>query len=310
MVNPETSKPIVGILETKLELKTGLAILLTIASMSTFALTDSLTKYLTMSHSTMQIVWVRYGFFLLAALVLISFKRSPIKAMATKRPIMNFIRAIVLVLEINAAVIAFSLLSQAVTTTLILTFPLFVTLLSGLVLSERVGIHRIMATITGFLGVLLVLRPGLDIFDPAMLFGLLTGFLFAVYNLMTRHLSKTEAADTQLLWVGLIGFICLSIAGPFIWQAVSLKDFALMGVLGLGTMFAHYALIYALKLAPAPIIQPFTFTLLLGGILCSYIFFNEIPDNISLIGAAIIMAAGVYTIIREGYRRKHPEASD
>lgn len=281
-----------------------LAILLTITAMVIFGIMDGFTKYLGQSYHPLQIIWMRFCVFTSVA-ILISFRhQGPLSLLKATHKWRHLARGLLFVIEILIAAYSFSILPLAIAQTMILTFPLFISLLSGVLLKEYVGPHRRAAIIAGFFGVLIILRPGFDDFNPNLLIGLFCGFLFASYNLATRDLSRFSSSPSMLLSAALIAWLVSTPLVGLVWRTPNSTDLLIMLTLGGFSLIGHYALIISLSLAPTPLLQPFNYFLLVTGLLVGYFGFGEILDAMSLFGAALIVASGLYTFWRESKRLK------
>jgi drug/metabolite transporter (DMT)-like permease len=155
----------------------------------------------------------------------------------------------------------------------------------------------------GFIGVLVILRPGIGVVHPAALVALLSVLLYAHYQVLTRMVGRFDAAETSLLWQLVVGSLALSLVAPFAWKAPAAEHWPLFVVLAALGGLGHYCMVKALQLAPAVIVQPFSYTLLLWAVVIGYVGFGDLPDRWTLLGAAVIVAAGTYTTVREHRRR-------
>ena len=177
--------------------------------------------------------------------------------------------------------------------------PLAVTALCGPLLGERVGPWRWAAVGVGFVGVLIILRPGLGVTQPAALIVLAAVLLYALYQILTRMVGQVDSAETTLLWQLLVGAAVLGLVVPFVWRMPAPEHwptFILVAALG---GVAHWAMIRALQLAPAASIQPFTYTLLIWAVVIGWVGFGDLPDAWTLLGASAIVGAGIFTALRE-----------
>jgi drug/metabolite transporter (DMT)-like permease len=224
-------------------------------------------------------------------------------SLRSTRPWLQLLRSSLLVLEIGLVIWCFGRMPLADAHALLALTPLAVTALAVPILGEQVGPRRWAAVAVGFAGVMVILRPGLGVVQPAALVVLVAVLLYALYQVLTRMVGRSDSAQTSLLWQLLVGAILTSFLVPFAWRAPDPAHwplFALVAALG-GT--AHYCMIRALQLAPAAVIQPFSYTLLLWAVVIGYLGFGDLPDAWTLIGAGIIVAAGIYTAFREAARR-------
>ena len=274
-----------------------------------FACMDGINKSLVADYSTVQILWVRYVFFLAFAL-LIARRRGLRIVFQTRHLGLQLGRSFVLVAEKAAFVIAWSYLSLADTHAIGAISPLLVTVFAGLLLKERVGLPRALAVATGFAGVLLIIRPGVGTISTAAAIPLTAAALFAAYQLLTRAVSRDDEADTSLLYSGLVGALVLSVIGPFDWRPPTPVDWGLLLIVALIGSGAHFALIKALQFAPASALQPFSYSLFLWAVLVGFVGFDDLPDLWTVAGGIVVIASGLYIIRHEHVREVAVAAAD
>jgi drug/metabolite transporter (DMT)-like permease len=278
-------------------------ILLALSAMLMFGLMDAASKYLSARYPTPQIIWLRYVFTIPLVLLVLA-PQGISRSVRSARPGLQILRSCLLVLEIGLVVWCFGQMPLADVHALLALTPLAVTALSVPILGERVGASRWAAVGVGFLGVMIILRPGLSVVQPAALVVLASVLLYGPYQVLTRMVGRSDSAQTSLLWQLVIGAALVSFVVPFAWRVPEPQHwplFVMVAALG-GT--AHYLMIRALQLAPAAVIQPFSYTLLLWAVVIGYIGFGDLPDIWTLAGAAAIVGAGVFTAVRE--HRLHP----
>ena len=168
--------------------------------------------------------------------------------------------------------------------------------LSALILRENVNLKTWVAIFLGFIGVLIIMRPGLSIFDPMSLIPLGGAFFLSIYQIVTRKASEKDSNETSLFYTSIVGIFFMGIIGYNYWQP--LMDLSLYFFLAIGIFFSLglYFQIIALSLARAGIIQPFHYTLIFWAIILGYLFYNDLPDIPTIIGAIIITVSGIYTL--------------
>lgn len=277
-------------------------ILITLLAMFLFGLMDAGSKYLATRYPTAQIIWLRYLFTVPLLLATIA-PRGVGRYLRSRRPGLQLLRGLILVVEIGLVVWTFGQMPLADVHAILALTPLVVTALSVPLLKEQVGPRRWAAVAVGFVGVLIVLRPGLGVIHPAALVALLSVLLYALYQILTRLVGQVDAAETTLLWQLVVGTLVAGCVVPFVWQWPAPADwpvFVLLAVLG---GLGHYGMIRAIQLASAVIIQPFSYTLLIWAVVIGYLGFGDLPDIWMLLGATVIVAAGIYTAVREHRRR-------
>jgi drug/metabolite transporter (DMT)-like permease len=167
--------------------------------------------------------------------------------------------------------------------------------LGVLFLGERAGLARWLAVAAGFVGVMLIVRPGFRTIDWPLLIPLAGALLWATYQLLTRLSARFDTPDTSLLWSALVAFVATTFVGPLDWTWPTPAAWALMAVISLIGAVAHYALIKALDYAEAGAVQPYAYTLLVWATLLGWLVFGDIPDGWTILGAAIVVASGLYT---------------
>ncbi|MGB7270582.1 MAG: DMT family transporter, partial [Albidovulum sp.] len=177
-------------------------------------------------------------------------------------------------------------------------YPLLVAALSGPVLRERVGWRRWTAIAIGFVGILVVLQPGLRVFSPIALIPLLAATLFALYGLLTRFVAQKDAASVSFFWVGIIGVVAMTPIGLWHWQAMARPDWIWMAVLCVTAATGHYLMIRAYEVAEASAIQPFAYLQLVFIAILGVVVFDETLRMNVIIGAGIVVAAGLFTLWR------------
>lgn len=273
-----------------------------------FAGMDAVSKLLTTEYSVAQILWIRFAFFAgFATLLAWRHSRSAdgsgiVAQFRTRRPVFQIARALLLVAEIGCFILGFRYLQLAESHSIGAIFPLIITALSALWLGEQVGMRRWTAVCIGFLGMLVILRPGLAVFDPAALLPLAGATMFAVYQVMTKVIGRTDSMETILLYTGWVGFAAMTLFGPFDWVWPDPRGWGLLVLAGLLGAIGHATVIKALQLAPASVLQPFNYTLLVWATAIGFVVFGDLPDLWTVVGAAIIVASGLYVWWRERVR--------
>lgn len=273
-------------------------ILVTLGAMFLFGLMDAASKYLSARYPAAQIIWLRYLFTIPLFLIVLA-PQGLGRFLRSRRPGLQVARSLLLVIEIGLVVWAFGRLPLADVHAVLALTPLAVAALSVPLLGERVGPRRWAAVAVGFLGALIVLRPGFGVLEPAALAALLSTLLYALYQVLTRMVGRVDAAETSLLWQLVIGTVAASFVVPFVWEPPEPAHWPLFLLAAFLGGLGHYALIRAFQLAPAVVLQPFSYTLLLFAVVIGYLVFGDIPDAWTLLGGAVIVAAGVYTALRE-----------
>ena len=281
-----------------------LGITLVISAMFIFATQDAITKTLAETYSAPQILWVRFVFYAVFALAF-SMRKRPLKyCLKSNAPWLQIARSLLIVAEIAMFIVSIRYLSLAEMHALLATFPLMVTAIAALFLREPVGIRRWSAVFAGFIGVLIIIRPGIIELKPGVLLALVTALMFAGYNVMTRLVAKYDDGETSTVYMAVVGAVAMMVIGPFYWQPVPLMDWLWLICLSFTAAAGHFLLIKALEAAPASTLQPFNYTLLVFATVIGYIFFDNLPDVWTVMGASVVVGSGLYTIYRERIRKR------
>ena len=263
-------------------------------AMLCFAGMDAISKFLVADYPVGQMMWIRYALLCLFA-AFIARRRGVLVALKTQRPWLQIFRSLVALIEGAMFVLAFRYLPLADTHAIGATSPLIVIALGVLFLGERAGLARWLAVAAGFVGVLLIIRPGLRVFDWPVLLPLVGAALWALYQILTRLAARHDHPDTSLLWSALVALVATTFVGPIGWQWPTASAWMMMVIIAAVGAVAHYALIKALDYAEAGAVQPYSYTLLVWAALLGVIVFGDVPDGWTLLGAAIVVASGLYT---------------
>jgi len=282
---------------------TRLGILLMIGTTFVFAMQDGLSRHLAGAYNVQMVVMVRYWFFAAFVISVGARKAGGIRAAAaTKQPVLQAFRGLLLAFEICVMIAAFILLGLVESHAVFACYPLIIAALSGPVLGERVGWRRWVAIGIGFIGVLVILNPSQTVFSPAALVPLLAASMFALYGLLTRYVARKDTSATSFFWTGTMGAVALTCIGVWYWEPMSGQDWALMGVLCITGALGHYMLIRCYEVAEASAVQPFAYLqLVFASALGLTVFGETLRPNVA-IGAAIVIGAGLFTLLRERRR--------
>lgn len=282
---------------------TRLGIWLMVATAFVFALQDGLSRHLAGEYNVFMVIMIRFWFF--AAFVLALAARQPggIRAAArTRRPLTQAARGVILVAEIVIMVAAFTILGLTESHAVFAVYPLLVAALSGPILGEKVGWRRWTAIGIGFLGVLVILQPGSGVFQAAALIPLAAATLFALYGLLTRHVSRDDPSAVSFFWAGVIGAVLSTAVGVWFWEPMAPPDWGWMALLCLTAAGSHWLLIKAYEVAEASAIQPFAYLQLpFAAALGMAVFGETLRANVA-IGAGIVVCAGLFTLWRARVR--------
>ncbi|WP_299413296.1 DMT family transporter [uncultured Sulfitobacter sp.] len=277
-----------------------LGIGLMIATTFVFAVQDGLSRHLAGEYNVLMVVMIRYWFF--AAFVIAIAKRRAggiIAAARTEQPLIQITRGLLLSLEICVMVSAFTILGLVESHAVFTCYPLLVAALSGPVLGEHVGWRRWAAIGVGFVGVIIILQPGVGVFDIRALIPLLAAAMFAVYGLLTRYAGRRDSTATSFFWTGMVGGVAMTLLGAWFWEPMSGQDWVWMICLCLTGVTGHWLLIRCYEAAEASAVQPFAYLQLVFAATIGIALFGETVSTNVIIGCAIIVAAGLFTFWRE-----------
>jgi len=271
-----------------------------IAATFVFALQDGLSRHLVEFYNVFFVVMIRYWFFA-AFVIFLGVRRAGglRRAAASRRPWLQASRGLLLATEICVMVYGFVVLGLIESHAVFACYPLIIAALSGPVLGERAGWRRWLAIGVGFLGVLVILRPGVAVVSPAAAIPLLAAFMFGLYGVLTRLAARSDPPEVSFFWTGTTGAVALTFVG--IWQVEPMAgaDAALMALLCVTGVLGHWLLIRAYDLAEASTVQPFTYFQLVFAAAFGIFVFGETLEAPVALGAGIIVAAGLFTLWRE-----------
>ncbi len=267
-----------------------------------FSGSDAIAKLLTENYHPLQIVWTRQLGLLTGVIVLIALMGPGI--LRSKLPRLQIARGVVAIISAVCFVFAIAHAPLADAVAVSFVAPFMVTIMGALFLAEKVGIRRWAAVTLGFIGTLIVVRPGMGVFHPAILLVVVAAFAFALRQVLSRRLGRIDPTQTTLAFTALIACGLLLIPLPFVWQHPDdLSDIGLMvGLAGLAGI-GEFLIIRALEIADAVVVAPMHYSLILFSTFWGYTLFGDWPDIWTWVGSAIIIASGLYTIAREARHR-------
>ncbi len=278
-----------------------------VSAISVFALQDAMTKFLVSAYPISQFLLVRFAVFAVFALGWAAMQGGLQRALKTQHLWLQLARAALLIGEIYLFCMALQFLSLGDLHAIYATTPLVVTILAGLLLGEAIGWRRRVAVALGFLGALIIIRPGLGVMHWAALLVLASGFGFALYIVATRKVGRDDSVATSTLYVAAGGAALVAPFGITQWQPMDLHGALLMGGISLTGVVGHMLYITALTQAPAVVIQPFTYLLLVWAVIYGFVFFGTLPDTLTVLGALIVVISGLYVSWREWVRSREPK---
>ena len=259
---------------------------------------DGFAKYLSSDLPVLQITWARY-FFTVAFTLPIMYFFFRKNLVWTDKPKLQLIRGLILLTANVCFFYSISIISLAKALTLAFIAPLIVTAFSPIFLGEKVGFRRWSAVITGFIGSMVVIRPGFVEINLASLAALGTGVMYGFYLIITRKLSSSDNPLLTLLLTGVVGAIIISFVMPFVWIKPTLNQWSMMAAIGIFACVGHLFIILSLKYADASKLAPFSYFEIVTNIIIGYYFFSDFPDNWTFLGLFIIILSGIYISRRE-----------
>ena len=259
---------------------------------------DGFAKYLSADLPVLQITWARY-FFTVAFTLPVMFFFYNKQLVRSDKPKLQILRGLILLCANICFFYAISIIPLAKALTLAFVAPLIVTAFSPMLLGEKVGVRRWTAVIIGFIGSLVVIRPGFLEINLASLAALGTGIMYGFYLIITRKLSTSDNPLLTLLLTGLVGLIAVSGIIPFVWVNPSASQWSMMAGIGVFACIGHLFLILSLKYADASKLAPLGYTEIIPNVIIGYYFFGNIPDNWTFLGLFIIVISGIYISRRE-----------
>lgn len=291
------------------EQNTTRGIWLMVAVTFIFAMQDGISRHLSAAYNVYMVVTIRYWFFAFFTIALAARGAGGLRAsLATRQPVLQIVRSLVLVAEVLIMIQAFVILGLIESHAVFASYPLLVAALSGPVLGEKVGWRRWGAIGIGFTGILIILEPGFGVFRPEASIPLLCALLFALYSLLTRYAARKDPASVSFYWTGLVGAVVLTPVGLWFWQPMTGADWVWMGALCLTAVTAHYLLIQAYELAEASAIQPFAYLQLVFAAALGFLVFQDTLRPNVAIGAGVVVCAGLFTLWRAKVAAKRPAA--
>jgi len=273
------------------------SILLILTTILLFSIMDATAKLLLQTYPSNQVVWARYMSQTVVSIIVL----SPIlhKVLVTNNLKLQLLRSTFLFLATYFCFTSLKYVQLVQFNAIFQVSPIFVTLLSAIVLKEYVDIRRWTGVIMGMLGALIIIGPGSDMFVITMFLPAIAALCYASFVISTRYLSQGEAAVTSYIYSSLIGSFLSSILVIPSWTPIKMEDLFVFSGFGLLGALGHIFLIYALRLSEASFLAPFIYMNLVFGSLWGFFFFDETPSFLTISGAAVIISSGIYIWIRD-----------
>ena len=273
-----------------------------------FVMMNVLVKLLASDYPFPQIIWARYFFHV--AFILLLFPRRIPTLLVSPRKGLQFVRSLLVLLATACTFVALRYLPIADTVALSFIAPLLVTGLSVILLHEKVGPRRWIAVGVGFVGVLIITRPGAGVVHWAAALPIAMAFFLALYIITTRMISHMADPLNSLFYTALVGMLVTSIFVPFFWRGPTTEAWLMLCGVGVLGGAGHYVLIRAYERADASLVAPFSYTELIWAMLFGIAIFGDFPDVWTLAGAGVIAASGLYVLHRERIIKARPAAAE
>jgi drug/metabolite transporter (DMT)-like permease len=284
--------------------KVGFAVLLMLGATLCFAALDATSKHLSQTYPIPMMVWGRYTFHCLMMVIFLA-PSMRLQLIATSRPVAQITRALLLVGTTGFSMVGFSLMPLAESTAFLFITPLVVVILSHWLLKESITGGHWMAVVAGFCGALLIARPGGALSPQGIFWMSLAAACYAFYQIQTRQLSPTENTVTMLFYTALVGTVSMTLAAPLYWGGPMPDwiDAALIASLGLYGGTGHLMLTRAFRYAAASFLSPFLYAQLIWAMLLGAMFYDHLPDLLSIAGMAVIAASSLSIALSERFRQ-------
>jgi len=268
-----------------------------------FALLDCGAKWLVQTVPVFQVVFLRFFFHATLSAAMLAPKIGT-GILRTRRPKLQFVRAMFMPVMTGLNFWALQYLQLAETGAIQFSVPIIIALIAAPLLGERMDRARWAAIGIGFVGVLIIVRPGTEGFHPALILSIINAVLYALFNLMTRQLAAHDSPETTQFYSSVGATLAIAPFGIAAWQAPpSALHWALLIAIGLCGGFGHYLLALAHRYAPASVLAPFLYQQIIWMVLLGYLVFGDVPDAAVAVGAVIVIASGAYLLYRERFSR-------
>ena len=266
-------------------------------AMFLFSAVDTMGKFLTDSLHPVQIVWSRQLGLFLGVMILIVWRGRQV--LHSKNPKLQISRGVLAAISATLFIVGVTYVPLADAVAITFVAPFIVTIMGALILREPVGIRRWTAVILGFVGVLIVIRPGMGVIHPAAFLLIIAASAFAIRQILSRVLAGNDQTQTTVAYTAITSTFLLTLPLPFIWQAPSSQEILIMTVMAVLAAFGETLVIMALDAAQAVVVAPVQYSLLIWGTMYGFLVFGQLPDGWTWFGALIIVATGIYTLNRE-----------
>ncbi len=282
-------------------------ILLMLLALVLFSISDGLSKLLSQTLPPLEVVWLRYLTFMVPVAFVLA-RRGGGAVLRPRAPRLQVLRGLCVVVSAISFTSAISVLQLAEAISINFVAPAFITILSVVFLGEKVGWRRWTAIGVGLLGVLIVLRPGSGLFQPAALLPIITAASWAAAIVCTRRMAGSDSTETTLVWSAVTGFLVLTLLLPLVFVAPSWREVGIGLCIGIFSAIPHSIVVIAYRFAPASTLAPFGYTQIVFMTTTGWVLFGALPDLWTVAGACVIVGSGLYTAHREGVRAREKRA--
>jgi drug/metabolite transporter (DMT)-like permease len=282
-------------------------ILLMCTAAMLFPVMNGFAKALIAHYHPTQIVWARNASHLIFLLALFVPRTGLVRLLRCNRPLGQMSISLLLLVSTGMMFVSLEFIPLANASAIIFTAPLIVTLLSVLLLKEKVGLSRWIAVLVGFGGMLIVMRPGSTLFHWAAFLVLGSAATYAMYQIVMRRIAGADTPETTAVYSVVLSTLLMSVVVPFFWKTPETLAHVLM-FCGMGVIggIGHYCIAHAMALAPASRVSPFNYVQILGAIIFDYLVFATFPDLWTWVGAAVIAGSGIYLLLQEAKGQRTP----
>ena len=276
-------------------------ILFMLGGMFLFSAVDTQAKFLTGEYHPAQIIWFRQLGLLIGVLVLMAMKGPSV--LSTRQPLLQLTRGGLAICSAVLFVYAIRHAELADAVAVSFVAPFFLTILGALLLGEKVGIRRWSAVVIGFIGAMIIIRPGTGAVHPAVLLVVLAALLYALRQVIGRKLADTDKTHTTVAYTAIVGSLLITLPMPLVWKTPeNLRVILLIISMSVMAAVAEVLVIRALEVAEAVVVAPIHYTLIIWGTMYGYIVFGHFPDMWTWTGTAVIISAGVFTLLRSHHK--------
>lgn len=280
------------------------AILFVVIAIALLTGQDAIIKWLTERYPVIEILFIR-SLVAMPTILLLLGVTGRLRVLRTRRSGQHLLRAALHFMAFICFFSALRLMPLADTLAIAFSAPILIVLFGAAILKERVGPWRWSAVAVGFIGILVMVRPGTSMLDWPVMLALMSSIFYALWMLTTRAMPEEESSIAMLFYSTIFFVLAGAVAAPVVWVTPSLEDFMVLAALGLLSMVGHLLLIQAYRLAPASILAPFDYTSMAWGVLLGWLVWSELPGPWVLGGTMLVVLAGLIIVQREARMPHH-----